>query len=177
VTRDTASDGVPRTLIGFVPRGTLPTVTFSRSELLAAQRAALAEIARTNARPGADDAHSTTVCVSAIMRDTKSIPPDSATLRALAVPGKRVVLPRDCPRTYASMAFEADSNGNRIVAPPGWVDPYGLKTTSTGGWVRDQVRVWGEIGQGTGTHGFVCLVQRARELWRAKCETTWSSVS
>lgn len=174
---DTTSDGVPRTVVEYGPLARIPPGKFSRNELLAAQRAALAAVAPPPAEPGFSEPGIVTLCVS-IQRDSATVPADPETLRSLVRPGRRAVVPHDCPRTYESMAAIVDSLGNPVhPPPPGWVDPYGLKITAVEGWARDIVRVAGEVGHGSGRRGFICRMQRMRAVWTAECQRTWSSVS
>ena len=49
---DTTPDGVPRTIIGFRPRGSDPLPELSTNELLAAKRAALSQLASVDAQSG-----------------------------------------------------------------------------------------------------------------------------
>jgi hypothetical protein len=174
VAHDSTSDGVPRTVIEFIPPARAPNVKFSRDELLAAQRAVLAAVAPAPAQPGFSDVSIVTLCVS-IRRDAVSAPADVETLRGLLRPGRRAVAPRDCPRTYSSMVNVVDSLGNPMnPAPPGWVDPYSLSVSDVEGWARDLVLVSGEVGHATGERGFVCRVKRVASQWTAECQRTWS---
>ena len=174
VAHDSTSDGVPRTVIEFLPPARAPNVKFSRDELLAAQRAVLAAVAPAPAQPGFSDVGIVTLCVS-IRRDSVSVPADAETLRSLVRPGRRAVVPRDCPRTYSSMVNVVDSLGNPInPAPRGWVDPYSLSISDVEGWERDLVLVSGEVVHATGEQGFVCRVMRVHSQWTAECQRTWN---
>jgi TonB family protein len=171
VTReDTVSDGVPRMVIGTRPYDLAAASGVTASDLLDAQRATLVKlapdpIADSTGRPRV------TVCVT-VIRDGVSVPGDSTTLAAVAAPGRRAVIPRDCPPTYASMIYDS-----RKRPPLGWIDPYAMVVTHVVPWNAETVLIRAEVAQGTATALHRCTVTRDGSTWRPACRLSGHSVS
>lgn len=156
------TDGVPRMLVGTRGRDPAVASSFTPSDLLDAQRATLVSLAP---RPIADSAGRprVTVCLT-VIRDGLAVPGDSAALAALNAPGRRAVVPRDCPRTYASMIYDPKKR-----TPPGWIDPYAMVVTHVVPWNAETVLIGAEVEQGTGTLLYRCTVTRDAAAWRPAC--------
>ena len=170
VTHTDAADGVPRMVIGTHPSDPVAASSLSPSDLLDAQRATLlrlapAPIADSSGRPRV------TVCPT-VMRDGVPVPGDSATLATLTAPGRRAAIPRDCPRTYASMIYDPKKR-----PPRGWIDPYALVVTHMLPWNADAVLIRAEVEQGTGARLYRCTVTRDGATWRPMCHLSGGRVS
>jgi hypothetical protein len=139
---DTVSDGAPRMFIGTRGQDSAAAARFTQSDLVDAQRTTLLTLAPAPIADSAGRAR-VTVCLTMI-RDGLRVPGDSATLSALAAPGRRAVVPRDCPRTYASMVYDPMKR-----APRGWIDPYPMVVTRLVPWNAETVLIVVEVAQGT----------------------------
>ena len=159
---DTVSDGAPQMFIGTRGRDSAAAAGFTQSDLVDAQRTTLLTLAPAPIADWAGRAR-VTVCLTMI-RDGLQVPGDSAALSALAAPGRRAVVPHDCPRTYASMVYDL---GNR--APRDWIDPYAMVVTQLVPWNAETVLIVVEVAQGTGASLYRCTVTRDATAWRPAC--------
>ena len=163
-------DGVPRMVIGPGRQDPAAASSFSPADLLDAQRTTLVSVAPD---PIGDSAGRprVTVCLT-VIRDGLSVPGDSATLAALAAPGRRAVIPRDCPRTYAGMIYDPKKR-----APSGWIDPYAMVVTHVIPWNAETVLIRAQVVQGTGSYVYRCAVTRESASWRPACRRFGGPIS
>jgi hypothetical protein len=171
IARDSVEGGVPRTIIGVPLRDPLAQKFFSEDDLLAAQRSVLALLARGTLHRDSSWTRAPTLCVT-VRRESSAKPADTETLRELSIPGRPAVVPKECPRTYVTMIYNANDR-----PPKGWVDPFWLTVTEAEGWSRDIVRVWADVHQGTGTDHVRCSVTRDGQAWKTACSVASVSMS
>ena len=152
LTRDTAPDGVPRMVVGIREREPAAILLFTNRALLDAQRAALAALAP---QPILDSLGRprVTVCLT-INRGGAEFAADSATLAALEAPGRRAVIPRDCPATYVMLMY------NTTPRPPGYIDPYVMDVTRVFAWSADVLVLQIDVTHETATDSYRCWVTR-----------------
>jgi len=157
---DTAPGGVPRIVIGTPDREPGASLQFTNAELLDAQRAVLVALAPA---PMVDSAGRSrvTVCLTRERGDQEG---DTALLQALTVPGRRAVILRDCPRTYARMPLDLEHR-----PPPGWIDPVVMSVARVDEWTASIVVLDVGVSQGTGTHKYRCAATRDPSGWRTDC--------
>ena len=167
---DTVSDGAPRTLIGTRGRDSVEAARFTQSDLVDAQRTTLLTLAPAPIADSAGRAR-VTVCPT-VIRDGRQVPGDSGTLAALAAPGRRAVVRRDCPRTYASMIYD-----ERNRPPRGWIDPYLMVVTHLVPWNAETVLIRAEVTQGTGSYIYRCTVTRTAAAWHPACRRSGGIIS
>lgn len=171
---DSTAAGVPRTVIGTLPRDSSAIGALTSADLLEAERAALAVVA--NEARSKDAGTEIVICVEFHAGGNRG-PADAETIRRLSVPGLRAVPPRDCPPTYESMFARIDSLGRVIPRPPGSVDPERLTLERSWVWTRDVVAVETVRWKGTGGVRHRCAVRRAGDMWTATCKVTGVMVS
>jgi len=167
--RDTTAEGVARLVIGNRERDVDAASHFTEQDLLDAQRSALLTLAPA---PVTDSTGRPRVTVCLTLRGDPVRVADTATLRALTQPGRRAVVPRDCPRTYVSMVYHPARR-----PPPGWIDPYYMTVTRLEPWSSTIALVNVDVSQGTGTSFYRCVVTRDGSSWRAACRHHGSMVS
>jgi len=166
--RDTAPGGVPRIVIGTPGREPGAILQFTNAQLLDAQRAVLLALAPAP-MVGSAGRSRVTVCLTRERGDPQG---DTALLQALTVPGRRAVILRDCPRTYATMILDLEHR-----PPPGWIDPVVMSVTRVDGWTSSIVVLDVGVSQGTGTHKYRCAATRDLSGWRTDCALMWARVS
>jgi protein TonB len=159
--RDTAPDGLPRIVVGVPTRAPEAILLFNNRELLAAQRNAFAVIAPAPLTDSAGRPR-VTMCLT-INRGTQEFAADTATLRALAAPGRRATIPRDCPPTYAMKMYDTQP------APPGYIDPYIMSVSSISAWNADILLTEVEVSQAAATTSYRCWATRGTPAWRTTC--------
>lgn len=137
-------------------------LAYSTAELLEAQRGALLQLAP---EPRIDNSGigRVTVCVS-VNRGGQEFSADSATLATLDIPGRRAVIPRDCPQTYAMAMYTTDH------APRGYIDPYYLKVTRVSALSDATLLMLIDVTQDIRTKSYRCTVARNGSSWRSECE-------
>ena len=137
-------------------------LNYSTAELLEAQRSALIQVAP---EPRVDDGglSRVTVCVS-VNRGGQEFAADSATLAALDIPGRRAVIPRDCPQTYTMAMYTTDR------PPRGNIDPYYMNVTRLSAPSDTKLLLLIDVSQDIRTKSYRCTVTRNRPSWRAECE-------
>ena len=148
---DTTDDGVPETVISLAPRVPAESLHYTDDDRRDVQRQAFLHLAP----PGQVDARGeprVAVCLT-MLEGGRPMPADTSTLRMLATVGRRAVVPKDCPRTYASESMVYDPKRRR--APPGWIDPTRLVVTAVEPWDRRYVLVEVDVGQGD-PNGYRC---------------------
>jgi hypothetical protein len=160
LTRDTAPDGVPRIVIGTPDREPGAILQFTNAQLLDAQRAVLVALAPA---PIVDSAGRSRVTVC-LTRERGDLQGDTALLQALTVPGRRAVIPRDCPRTYVKMPLDLDH-----PPPPGWIDPFIMSVTRVDGWTASIVVLDIGVSQGVTQRKYRCAATRDPSGWRTDC--------
>ena len=167
--RDTTPDGVLRIVVGERDREPNAAARYSEGDLLAAQRAVLLTVAPM---PVADPKGRprVTACVTIILAGAKQ-PADSTTLDAVSAPGRRAVVPKNCPRTYASMIYDPDRR-----PPKGWIDPSAMVVDRVYPWNDDIVAVAVLVSQGTVTDHHLCSASRSRG-WRVTCGRIRAQIS
>ena len=135
---------------------------YSTAELLDAQRSALVQVAP---EPRVTDAglSRVTVCVS-INRGGQEFSADSATLATLDLPGRRAVMPRDCPRTYAMAMYTTER------PPIGYIDPYYMKVARVSAPSDTKLLMLIDVSQDVRTKSYRCTVTRNGASWRSECE-------
>lgn len=166
--RDTSPDGLPRLVVGIPDREPNAIVRFTNRELLDAQRAALALLAP---QPLADSAGRprVTVCLT-INRGGQGFAADSASLAALEMPGRRAVIPRDCPPTYTMMIYDPRR------APPGYIDPYIIDVVRVTAWNANIILMAIDVSHQTATTSYRCWATRSGGSWRPECRRSSSVV-
>ena len=164
ISRDTTPDGTPRLTIGTPERHPGAILQFSNEELFAAQRAALLALAP---EPTADSVGRPriTMCVSRV-RGGQEEAADDETLRVLTLPGRRAVIPRDCPRPFTGRLWDTTRR------PPGWIDPYIMTPARVDAWTRDVLVVDVIVEHAGMAHEHRCALTRTASLWRPKCVDT-----
>jgi TonB family protein len=162
--RDTTSDGVPRLTVGTPERDPGAILRFSNEELFAAQRAVLLALAP---EPIADSTGKARVvmCLSRI-RGGQEEAADDEMLRALTLPGRRAVIPRDCPQPFTGRLWDATR------APPGWIDPYIMTPVHLDAWTHDVLIVDVIVDHASVAREYRCSVARSSSGWRPKCIDT-----
>ena len=161
VSRDTIFDGTPRLTVGTPERDAGAILAFSTDELFAAQRFVLVSLAPV---PVADSLGNPriTMCVSHI-RGGQDEAADPETLRALTVPGRRAVIPRDCPQPFAGRLYD-------MTRPPrGWIDPYIVTPVQLDAWTRDVLVIDVVVEHEWTTQMYRCAAMRSGGTWRTKC--------
>jgi hypothetical protein len=166
--RDTAPDGVARIVVGVPHPEPAAIVRFSNRELLDAQRGALALVAPP---PLADSLGRprVTICLT-INRGGQGFAADSATLAGLAVRGRAVVIPRDCPPAYVMRMYDTRR------APPGYNDPYLVDVVRVSAWNADILLMEIDVAHANATTTFRCWATRAGTGWRPACRLYRSAV-
>ena len=155
---------IPAVLRGQTPNGILK---YSTADLLDAQRSALIQLAP---EPRVDDAglSRVTVCVS-VSRGGQEFSADSATLAALDIPGRRAVIPRDCPQTFTMAMYTTDR------APRGYIDPYYMNVTRVSAPSDTKLLMLIDVTQDIRTKSFRCTATRNGPSWRSECELVATS--
>jgi len=150
---------VPAVLFAQSPNAILE---YSAAELLDAQRSALLQLAP---EPRVDDAglSRVAVCVS-INRGGQEFAADSVTLATLEIPGRRAVIPRDCPQTYTMAMYTTDR------APRGYIDPYYMSVTHISAASDAKLSMSIDVTQDIRTKSYRCTVTRNASSWRSACE-------
>jgi hypothetical protein len=135
---------------------------YSTSDLLDAQRYALLQVAP---EPRVDDAGTSrvAVCVS-VNRGGQEFSADSATLAMLDIPGRRAVIPRDCPQTYTMAMYTTER------APLGYIDPYYMNVTRISAPSDSTLLMLIDVTQDIRTKSYRCTVMRNGSSWRSACE-------
>lgn len=135
---------------------------YSTADLLDAQRSALIQLAP---EPRVDDAglSRVTVCVS-VSRGGQEFAADSTTLATLDLPGRRAVIPRDCPQTYTMAMYTTDR------APHGYIDPYYMSVTRVAAPSDTKLLMSVDVTQDIRKKSFRCTVSRNGSSWRSECE-------
>ena len=165
--RDTAPDGVPRMVVGVPDHEPMAIIGFSNRELLDAQRATLPLVAP----PGMIDSTGrprVTVCLT-INRGGQRFAPDTATLRTLEAPGRRVVIERDCPIAYVMRMYDTRQ------APAGYIDPYSVDVVDVSAWNADILIMKIDVAQHGSTTTFQCWATRGT-TWRPACRLYRSTI-
>ena len=159
--RDTTADGIPRLTVGTPERDPGAILRFSNEELFAAQRAVLLTLAP---EPSADSVGKARVvmCLSR-MRGGQEEAADDEMLRALTLPGRRAVIPRDCPQPFTGRLWDTTR------PPPGWIDPYIMTPVHLDVWTRDVLIVDVIVDQASMAREYRCSVARSSSGWRTKC--------
>jgi len=134
---------------------------YSIAELLDAQRSALIELAPA---PIVDNAglSRVTVCVS-VNRGGQEFSADSLTLATLDIPGRRAVIPRDCPQTYTMAMYTTEP------APRGYIDPYSMNVTGVSAQGDSTLLMLIDVSQDIRTKSYRCTVTRNGTSWRSGC--------
>ena len=135
---------------------------YSTAELLDAQRSALLRLA-PEPRVDITGISRVTVCVS-VNRGGQEFAADSATLATLDIPGRRAVIPRDCPPTYTMAMYTTDR------APRGYIDPYYMNVTRISAPSDAKFLVLIDVTQDIRTKSYRCTVIRDASSWRSECE-------
>jgi hypothetical protein len=155
---------VASTAFGIGARAQSPNaiLAYSTAELLEAQRSALLRVAP---EPRVDNAGlgRITVCVS-INRGGEEFSADSATIATLDLPGRRAVIPRDCPQTYTMAMYSTDR------APPGYIDPYYMNVTHISAPSDTTLVMLVDVTQDIRRKSYRCTVTRNAASWRSECE-------
>ena len=135
---------------------------YSTAQLLDAQRSALVELAPA---PLVDNAglSRVTVCVS-VNRGGQEFSADSVTLAALDIPGRRAVIPRDCPQTYTMAMYTTER------APRGYIDPYYMSVPRVSAQGETKLVLLIDVSQDIRTKSYRCTVTRNGSSWRSECE-------
>ena len=164
ISRDTTADGAPRLTVGTPDREPGAIVKLSNDELMDAQRTVLVLLAPQPLTDSLGRAR-VVVCLTRI-RGGQEEAADEETLRLLTAPGRRAVIPRDCPRPFAGRLWDTTR------PPRGWIDPYNVTPTRVDAWTSNVLVVDVEVSQAGATHEHRCTVTRASAGWRAKCVET-----
>ena len=135
---------------------------YSTGELLDAQRSALVQLA-PEPRVDGTGLSRVTVCVS-ISRGGQEFSADSATLATLDIPGRRAVIPRDCPPTYAMAMYTTER------PPIGYIDPYYMKVARVSAPSDTTLLMLIDVSQDIRTRSYRCAVTRNGSSWRSECE-------
>ena len=161
IARDTTSDGVPRIVVGIRDPEPGAILLFTTGELLDAQRHVLRTLVP---KPIADSLGRprVTVCLS-INRGGQDFAADTTTISALEAPGRRVVIPLDCPKTYAMAMYDP---GRR---PPGYIDPYIVEVPRVIGWSADTIVMQVDISHEASLTSYRCAATRDGTAWRSTC--------
>jgi hypothetical protein len=161
IARDTTADGVPRVVVGIRDAEPGAILLFTTGELLDAQRQVLRTLAP---KPIADSLGKprVTVCLS-INRGGQDFAADTTTIAALEAPGRRVVIPLDCPKTYTMALYDP---GRR---PPGYIDPYIMEVPRVIGWSADTIVMQIDISHEAAVASYRCAATRDAAAWRSTC--------
>ena len=135
---------------------------YSTTELLDAQRSALLQLA-PEPRVNDTGVSRVTACVS-VNRGGQEFAADSATLATLEIPGRRAVIPRDCPQTYAMAMYTTER------APRGYIDPYYMNVTDVSAPSTTKLVILIDVTQDIRTKSYRCTVTRNSTSWRSECE-------
>jgi len=164
ISRDTTADGVPRLTVGTPEREPGAILKLSNDELMDAQRTVLALLAP---QPLSDSLGRprVIVCLTRI-RGGQEEAADEETLRLLTAPGRRAVIPRDCPRPFAGRLWDTTRR------PRGWIDPYNMTPVRVDAWTSTVLVVDVEVSQADVTHEHRCTLTRGSAGWRPKCVET-----
>jgi hypothetical protein len=161
IARDSTVDGVPRVVVGIRDPEPGAILLFSNGDLLDAQRHVLrtlapAPITDSLGRPRV------TLCLS-INRGGQDFAADSVTIAALEAPGRRVVIPLDCPKTYAMALYDPQRR------PPGYIDPYIVEVPRVIGWTADTIVMRIDISHEATQTSYRCAATRDGAAWRSTC--------
>jgi hypothetical protein len=167
--RDTSPDGTPRLVVGIREREPSAILLFSNRELLDAQRSALAALAPQPIEDSLGRPR-VTVCLT-INRGGADFAADSATLGALELPGRRAVIPRDCPPTYVMMMY------NTTPRPSGYIDPYIMDVTRVIAWSAEILVMQIDVTHETATDSYRCWMTRGAPASATTCRLFRRSVS
>ena len=168
IARDTTVDGVPRVVVGIRDPEPGAILLFTTGELLEAQRHVLRTLAP---KPIADSLGRprVTVCLS-INRGGQDFAADSTTIAALEAPGRRVVIPLDCPKTYAMAMYDTQQR------PPGYIDPYIVEVPRVIGWSADTLVMQIDILHEAALASYRCAATRDVRAWRSTCRQLRTSI-
>jgi TonB family protein len=161
IARDTTVDGVPRIVVGIRDPEPGAILLFTNGELLDAQRHVLRTLAP---KPIADSLGGprVTVCLS-INRGGQDFAADSTTIAALEMPGRHVVIPLDCPKTYAMAMYDTQQR------PAGYIDPYIVEVPRVIGWSADTIVMQIDILHEAALVSYRCAATRDGRVWRSTC--------
>jgi TonB family protein len=165
--RDTAPDGVPRIVVGVPAHEPIAILSYTNRELLEVQRAALAIVAPAPLTDAVGRPR-VTMCLT-IHRGAPGLAPDTATLGALEAPGRRAVIPRDCPPAYVMRMYDTQR------APPGYIDPYVVDVVDVSAWNRDILLMEIDVSHEVTSTTFRCWATR-ETAWRPACRKYRSTV-
>jgi hypothetical protein len=135
---------------------------YSPAGLLEAQRSALLQLAPAPRVDGAGIGR-VSLCVS-VNRGGQEFAADSTTLARLEIPGRRAVIPRDCPQTYAMAMYTTER------APRGYIDPYYMNVTDVSAPSTTKLVILIDVTQDIRTKSYRCTVTRNSTSWRSECE-------
>ena len=159
--RDTSPDGLPRLVVGLRDRESSAIVQFTNGELLDAQRSILAQLVPP---PIQDSLGRPRVTVGlTINRGGQDVAADSTTLAALEVPGRHMVIPRDCPVTYEMLMYDTRRR------PPGYIDPYIMEVPRVMAWSTAVLLIQVDVTHPTTTTTYRCWATRGAPSWRPTC--------
>jgi hypothetical protein len=167
--RSISPDGVPRMVVGIREREPSAILLFTNRELLDAQRGALAALAPQPIQDSLGKPR-VTVCLT-INRGGAAFAADSGTLAALDAPGRRAVIPRDCPPTYVMMMYDTTPR------PPGYIDPYIMDVTRVIAWSADILVMQIDVTHETATNSYRCWMTRGVPASTTTCRSFRHSVS
>ena len=162
IQEDTIDGGTPRLHVGVGTPQPDAITSFTAAELLEVQRQVLRLLAPAPAVDSAGDAR-VTLCVN-VSRGSQEDAADSGTLAALSAPGRRAVIPRDCPKSYSGMLWTQER------PPKGYVDPYAMTVARLGAWNTTVLVMRIDVAQGAGMRAYQCWAQRGTPTWRTQCK-------